>query len=223
MGDKMQRKVLIDLLKEELVKGSRTIFQKNLVQRGEGNVSVRIPETDEFLVTPTFNDYANMTTDDVVHMNFAGEQIGGIKTASSEYKLHIAIYKARPRVHAVIHTHSTYATMLAVARKHLPIILEEMVVWVGGEVRCADFGEANTEEIGTQAVKILGETNAILIANHGVLVCGRTIDHAIKTAELVEKMAFIYKGASDYGKAYEITEKSFAHFKKKFDDYYSTA
>jgi L-fuculose-phosphate aldolase len=212
----------IELLKKELVTASRKIFQKNLVQRGEGNLSIRVPNSDEFLVTPTYNDYENMTVDDVVHMNFEEKKISGILNASSEYRLHIAIYKARPKVYAVIHTHSPYATMLAVARKDLPMLLEEMVVWVGGRVKCADFTKANTKEIGDSAVNALGTNNAILIANHGVLVCGKDMDSAIKTAELVEKMAWIHKGAYDYGSVHEISQDSYDYFRKKFDEYYST-
>ncbi len=214
--------MLTQLLKEELVRGSKQIFNKKLVQRGEGNISIRIPDTNEFLITPTYNDYANMNTDDVVHMNFGGEKISGLQRASSEFRMHIEIYKNRPRVGAVIHTHSIYATMLAVARKDLPVLLEEMVVWVGGRVVCADFGEANTNEIGKQAVKALKDTNGILIANHGVLACGRNMNNAVKTAELIEKMARIYKGASEYGEVHTISDKSFQHFREKFDDYYST-
>ncbi len=212
----------VELLKKELVFASRKIYQKNLVQRGEGNLSIRIPNTNEFLVTPTYNDYENMTAEDVVHMDFAENKIGGVLNASSEYRLHIAIYKSRPKVNAVIHTHSPYATMLAVARKDLPMLLEEMVVWVGGRVKCADFTKANTREIGDSAVNALGNTNAILIANHGVLVCGKDMDSAIKTAELVEKMAWIYKGAHEYGSVHEISQESFEYFRKKFDEYYST-
>jgi L-fuculose-phosphate aldolase len=215
--------VLIDLLKKELVAASRTIYLKNLVQRGEGNLSIRIPDTDEFLVTPTYNDYENMTTDDVVHMNFKEEQISGSRKASSEYRLHISIYQARPKVNAVIHTHSPYATMMAVARIDLPMLLEEMVVWAGGKVKCADFSKANSSDIGPAAVKALTNNNAILIANHGVLVCGRDMDAAIKIAELVEKMALIHKGAHDYGKVHEISNDSYEYFRKKFDEYYSTS
>jgi L-fuculose-phosphate aldolase len=218
----MSDDVLTALLQEELVRASRTIFAKGLVQRGEGNVSVRHPGRDEFYVTPTFNDYANMTTSDVVHLNMAGEQLGGLKRASSEYRLHIAIYRARPRVGAVIHTHSNYATMLAVARMDLPILLEEMVVWVGGPVRCTAFGEANTEVIADRALETLGDTNALLLANHGVMVCGRSLEHAVKTAELVEKMAFIFKGASDLGQVHTISDQAFRYFRSKFDDYYAT-
>jgi L-fuculose-phosphate aldolase len=213
---------IIDLLKKELVFASRKVFQKNLCQRGEGNLSIRIPGTNEFLVTPTYNDYENMTIDDVVHMNIDGTKISGMRNASSEFKLHIAIYKARPKVNIVIHTHSPYATMMAVARKDLPPVLEEMVIWVGGPVKCASFTKANSVEIGDVAVEALGDTNAILLANHGVLVCGRNTEAALKTAELVEKMAWLYKGASDLGKAYEVSKEAFDSFKAKFDSDFST-
>ena len=108
-------------LKVDVVKGAKTIFHKGLVEIGEGNVSVRIPNRDELYITPTFNNYQEINEDDVVHLKFNGEQLSEGKQAFAEYRLHISIYKARPRAKCVIHTHSPYATMLSVARKGIPV------------------------------------------------------------------------------------------------------
>ncbi|MCP8305639.1 MAG: class II aldolase/adducin family protein, partial [archaeon] len=190
---------LKDRLRMDVVNGAKAIFHKGLVDIGEGNVSIRIPEEEELFITPTFSQYETMTEDDVVHLKFDGTQLSKGRRASTEYRLHVAIYKARPKARCVIHTHSPYATMLSVVRKKIPVVLEEMVVFLGGAVNISEFGRAHTYDIGERALKALGTTNAILLANHGVLVCGRTMEHAVKMAELVEKMAMIYWGSFQIG------------------------
>jgi L-fuculose-phosphate aldolase len=213
---------LMELLKLDVVKGAKACFDKELVQRGEGNISTRVPEMNRFLITPTYNDYERMTANDVVLMDFDGNQLTHQSSASSEYRLHISIYKYRPKVNAVIHTHSPYATMLAVTRKDLPILLEEMIIFAGGIVKCTRFEMANTIKIGDSALEALGINNAALLANHGVLICGRTMEHAIKTAELVEKMAKIYIGAHQLGPVFTVSDESYQHFREKFESLYAT-
>jgi L-ribulose-5-phosphate 4-epimerase len=122
----------LENLRQLVVDGSKHIYQAGLVQFGEGNVSVRIPGTDELLISPTMNDYENMSTADVVHLKFDGTQICSGKKASSEYRLHVGLYQARPLVQCVIHTHSPYASMFSIARKPIPVIYEEMVIFLGG-------------------------------------------------------------------------------------------
>lgn len=211
----------LDNLRMELVNGAKAIFSKGLVDVGEGNVSVRIPKKQELLITPTFNLYETMKKEDVVHLKFDGAQLSKGKCASSEYRLHVAIYKARPKAQCVIHTHSPYATMLSVARIKIPILLEEMVVFLGGEVNVSEFGRAHTDEMGEKPLRALSTTNAVLLANHGVLVCGRTVEHAIKMAELVEKMAKIFWGSSQIGEPVNISKEA-SRFKKIFDLNFAT-
>ncbi|MEE9586210.1 MAG: class II aldolase/adducin family protein, partial [Nitrososphaerales archaeon] len=165
---------------------------------------------------PTFNRYETMTKDDVVHLKFDGAQLSRGRHASTEYRLHVAIYRARPKARCVIHTHSPYAAMLSVVRRKIPILMEEMVLLLGGAVEVSEFGIAHTDDVGENALKALGTTNAVLLANHGVLVCGRTVEYAVKTAELVEKMAWIYWGSSQIGEPVIISEKAHS---KLIEDY----
>jgi len=212
----------LDRLKMDVVKGAKAIFRKGLVDIGEGNVSIRIPKKRELLITPTFNRYEVMAKDDVVHLRFDGTQLSKGKRASTEYRLHVAVYDARPRAQCVIHTHSPHATILSIARKKIPILMEEMVILLGGTVNVSEFGLAHTEGIGERAVKALGTTNAALLANHGVLVCGRTMEHTVKMAELVEKMAKIYWGSLQIGKPVVISKKTCPRFIEDFDSNFAT-
>ena len=209
-------------LRRKVVAGAKLIFSKGLVNVGEGNLSIRAHESEDLFITPTLNQYEEMIESDVVHLRFDGKQISEGKCASTEYRLHIAVYKARPKIRCVIHTHSLYATMFSVARKRIPVILEEMILFLGGSVNVSEFAPAHTDILGETVVNTLGVRNAILMANHGVLVCGRTMEYAVKTAELVEKIAMIYWGASQIGKPVTINKGVYSKLEKDFNSNVST-
>ena len=208
--------------RDDVLKGAKAIFSRGLVESGEGNVSARVPGKDEMFITPAFNDYGTLSKDDVVHIDFLGNKLSGGRNPSSEYRLHAAVYRARPGAMCVIHTHSTHAAMLSVTRSVIPVILEEMIIFLGGQVNVSKYAQANTDELGVNAVKAMGRSNGILMANHGVLVCGRSMEHAVKMAELVEKMANVYAGALRIGKPKTIPKKSFPKFLEHFESEFAT-
>ncbi len=210
-----------DQLRLDVVKGAKAIFTKGLVEAGEGNVSIRNGKKEELFITPSFNQYVTLKKEDIVHMDFKGNALSAGKLPSTEVKMHIAIYKSRPKVQAVIHTHSPHATMLSIIRKNIPIIMEEMYVFLGGSIDVSDFGEAHTGEIGQVALNALGIKNAALLANHGVIVCGKSIDHAVKFAELTEKLARIYWGSLQIGEPNLILEEHLERFQKLHDSLFA--
>ncbi|MFW9826969.1 MAG: class II aldolase/adducin family protein [Candidatus Thorarchaeota archaeon] len=210
-----------DQFRTEVVRGAKSIFVKGLVEAGEGNVSVRNGRKEEFFITPSFNQYETLKPNEIVHLNFEGVALSTGKLPSTEAKMHIAIYKSRPKVQAVIHTHSPFATMLSIVRKGIPIIMEEMYIFLGGSVDVSEFGEAHTTEIGDVALKALGIKNAALLANHGVIVCGKSLDHSIKFAELVEKLAKIYWGSLQIGNPNIISNKHLERFQKLFESLFA--
>lgn len=209
-------------LRSEVVRGAKLIFEKGLVQAGEGNISVRVPEKNEILITPTFNKYYDLTEDDIVHMKFNGAVLSQSRKPSSEYRLHVAVYEARPKVNAVIHTHSPYATMMSAARIKIPVLIEEQVIFLGGYVDISEFASAHTEEFSKNVVEALGTRNGTLMANHGDLLCGREMDHAVKMAELVEKLAWIHYGATMMGGTVTISERSCPMFIDEFEEKFAT-
>ncbi len=210
-----------DQVRIEVVRGAKAIFSKGLVEAGEGNVSVRNGKKEEFFITPSFNQYDTLKKDEIVHINFDGTPLSAGKLPSTEAKMHIAIYKSRPKVQAIIHTHSPFATMLSIVGKGIPIIMEEMHAFLGGSVDVSEFGKAQTGEIGEVALKALGIKNAALLANHGVIVCGKSLDHAVKFAELVEKLAKMYWGALQIGKPNIISEEHLERFQKIFNSLFA--
>jgi len=182
-----------DQLRMEVVKGAKAIFAKGLVEAGEGNVSVRNGKKEELFITPSFNQYNTLKKEEIVHLTFEGTPLSAGKLPSTEAKMHIAIYKSRPKVQSVIHTHSPFATMLSIVRKSIPIIM----------------------------LKALGIKNAALLASHGVIVCGKSLDHAIKFTELVEKLAKMYWGALQIGEPYIISQEHLDRFQKLFESLFA--
>lgn len=208
--------------RNEVLWGAKAIYERGLVDFGEGNVSVRNGKEKELFITPSFNNYETLIEDQIVHMNFEGIALSKGKLPSTEVKMHILIYQSRPKVHAIIHTHSPYATMLSVNQMGVPIIMEEQIAFLGGSIDISPFGEAHTEEIGQSALKALGIKNAALLANHGVIVSGKSIEHAVKFAELVEKLAKIYWGALQIGKPKVISEIQSTKFNKLFESLFAS-
>ena len=142
-------------LLQEVVKTAQIIHTKKLVEDGEGNVSIRLSK-NEILVTPTSTNYDLLTPEAIVRMDLDGNVIGSSKIPSTEVKMHLAIYKDRPKVNCVIHNHSTYVSMISVLRKNIPIIMEQQIIFLGGEIVCTDITEAHTAEMGEVAIKALG-------------------------------------------------------------------
>ena len=173
-----------------------------LVAATSGNVSMRL-EGDEkeglIAVTPAGTDYETMTPEDIVVVDYDVDVIEGDTVPSSESLTHVAVYKARSDISAVIHTHSIYASVLAVAGVPLPPILDELIAYLGGPVEVAEYGFPSTEDLGEKAIQAMGERNAVFIRNHGVLAAGRDMPDALRACELVERAAQIYIQARALG------------------------
>ena len=118
--------------------------------------------------------------------------------------MHAAVYKEREEVGAVVHTHSPYATSFAVNREPIPIILIEMIPFLGGDMLVADFAMPGTEDVGREALKVLKGRNACLMSNHGVLAVGENLEQAHIRAIYAEDAAKIYSLAKSNGQVKEV-------------------
>jgi L-fuculose-phosphate aldolase len=121
-----------------------------------------------------------------------GKVIEGDRNPSVEKKMHLRVYKERNDVNAIIHAHSIYSTILSTLNLSLPPIMEELVPYIGGEVLCADYGEAGTDELAEGVIKGLEERNAVLLSNHGNLCCGSHLEGAYTVLQYLERGARIY-------------------------------
>ena len=178
----------IQMLLKDLLDVCRTLNSGKLTIGTWGNFSIRSGDTS-FIITPSGMDYDTLCENDFVLVDLEGTVIEGIRVPSIETKLHSAVYKARKDVHAIAHTHSDYAKSFSIARKPIGPFSEDMVQIVGGQVNVSEYCLPGTEELGKAAAAALGDHNAVLLANHGLVAVGRDIKEAVKTAEVVERNA----------------------------------
>lgn len=189
----------VEKARERVAKFSQRMAASHLVLGTWGNVSCRLPRENMVVITPSGVPYENLRPNMTVVLNRQGGVEEGELKPSSEAKVHLAIYDARSDVGAVVHTHSPFASALAVAQAPIPPILEDMAALIGGEVSVAQYAMAGSDQLATYTVQALGDRNAVLLANHGVVAVGRDLDEAFSVCMMVERCAHIYLAAKQMG------------------------
>jgi L-fuculose-phosphate aldolase len=169
-----------------VLEAGQRLVEEGLVARTWGNVSIRV-EGDKMLITPSGRKYEELTAEDMVPVDLkTGKHEGPLKP-SSEKGLHREIYRSRPEIHAVIHTHQMNASTVAAARREVPPILDDMAQIIGPSVRVADYALPSTKKIVRTTVKALKGRMAALMANHGAVCVGRDMEEAFVVCQVLEK------------------------------------
>ena len=202
-------------VKQKLNDVARLSYEMALFAGTSGNLSMYDPDTGTMTITPSSIAYEILEAEDMVIMTLDGEIIEGKHRPSSEWRMHAAVYKSRPEIKAVIHTHSPYATSFAVNGEIIPIILIEMIPFIGGEVPLAKFALPGTEEMGLEALKVMEESQACLLANHGVIAIGESLEQAHLRAIYVEDAAKIYSLAKSNGEVQLVPEEYVVAMKER--------
>ncbi len=178
------------------------MYHRGLVGAYSGNASLRLegvgPE-GKLLVTPTHHPYYRLKPEELVVVDLEGQPLTGGLKPSSETKLHLEIYRQRQDAGAVVHTHSIYASAAAVAGREIPSIIDEMIFTLGGNVRISDYAFPGTDELAQAAFRALGDRNAALLRNHGVVGVGPDIWEALEVCDLVERLAKIFVLSQSFG------------------------
>jgi L-fuculose-phosphate aldolase len=193
-------------VKDQVLDTAKTMLRKGLVEGTAGNISARMPD-GSICITPSSVDYDAMTLEDLCLIDLDGEVIEGERGPSSEKLLHTAIYKAFDDVQSVIHSHPVYATMFAITRKPIPPCIDEFSIYVGGEVPVTEYGQSGTQDVGDNAVAVLADRGAALLANHGMVAVGPSPARALHITALVERSAQIVWGAMLLGDIHELPAK----------------
>lgn len=188
-------------MKKEIQEMALQAYQENLMAGTSGNVSMYDAEGGIMGITPTNSSYLTMRPEDVVLMHLDGTIVEGELKPSSEWRLHAGIYAEIPEAAAVIHTHSPHATSFAVNHETIPLVLVEMLPFLGGDIPLAEFGMPGTPEVGEHAVAAMKQPCrfACLLANHGVVAFGKNLAQAYIRAVYVEDAAKIYHMARQIG------------------------
>ena len=176
----------------------RQLAAGGLIAGQDGNISVRLGR-DRVLVTPTGLVKSLLTGGDMVEVDATGRRRGGRRNASSELDLHLRILAQRPDVGAVVHAHPPMATGFAVAGEEIPANLLPELIFLVGQVPIVPYGTPGTPELGDRVVPYLEGHDALLLANHGAVTMGRTLDQAWIRMESLEHAARIIVAARAVG------------------------
>lgn len=193
-------------LRKEMVEFGVKAYQHGFVTETEGNISARV-DKGRVLVSPSHIPYEQRTTEDMVLLDLEGNVLKGERRPTSEHRLHLAIYRAREDVGAVLHAHPLYSSVLAVAHEPLRPILDEMIPYLGGVVEVADFAPSGSQELADAVLKGLGSKAAVILANHGTVCTGKNLSRAFQTTKYVEKWSHITILAMMVGKLKTIPEE----------------
>lgn len=187
--------MLLARLRAEVVGVGRRLLQTGLVVGTSGNVSARDPETGYVAISPSGMEYDRIDSEDVPVVDARGRPVEGRRRPSTELPTHLIVYQQRPDVGAIVHTHSTYATVLAVLGWSLPPILGEAAAVLGGEVRVGEYATTGSELLGRYTVEALEGRQAALMRNHGAIAVGHDLMEALHVAWVLESTARIYWAA----------------------------
>lgn len=185
-------------LHDDVLATAKRMLQTGLVSGTSGNVSARL-EDGTVCITPSSVPYDTMTLGDLTVIDMEGNQLSGEKNPSSEWQLHTHVYQRYDEIGSVIHCHPVNATMFAVTRRPIPPVIDEFTMYVGGEVPVCDYAPSGTPELADNAADKLEQVGAALLANHGMVVAGPSLDRALHIATLVERAAGIVAGAEKLG------------------------
>lgn len=179
----------LEALREELVRLHAELPRHGLVVWTGGNVSARDPETGLVAIKPSGVRYEDLTAEGMIVVDLDGQVVEGDLHPSSDTASHLYIYRHRPDVNGIVHTHSRFATAFAAVGRSIPVYLTAQADEFGGEIPCAGFALIGDEAIGAQVVEGIGRSPAILLKNHGVFTVGPTALAAVKAAVMVEDVA----------------------------------
>ncbi len=211
----------VETLKDKVARGTRILFEMGLVDY-HGHLSARIPGTRDLLIKPALVSLREVKAEDVVRVNFdeyakqlpeTERRLSGIQEAVREIQLppretiiHAAVMQARPDVHGVVHTHQLFATAFGAAGKEIRPV----------HITAAAFGKGTpildkadlilSEEDGKEVAEALGDANALLLRNHGVVIVGGSVEEAVSNAVYLERAAQMHLIASLVGEARALPE-----------------
>jgi L-ribulose-5-phosphate 4-epimerase len=180
---------VLEQLKEELVTLHLELPRYQLVVWTGGNVSARDPETGLVAIKPSGIRYEHLRPEHIVVVDLEGKVVEGDLNPSSDTASHLYIYRQRPDVGGVVHTHSAYATAFAALGRPIPVVLTAIADEFGGPIPCGGFALIGDESIGKVVVESIGSSSAVLLKNHGVFTIGKNAEAAVKAAVMTEDNA----------------------------------
>ncbi len=204
-------------LRLALIQTCLDMASQNLSFGTSGNASVRFDQ-DTLLITPTGQEYVSLQIEDIVALKLDGRYFGP-HPPSSEWRFHRDILQARDDVHAIVHTHSPFATALACEGQGIPPFHYMVAIAGGKDIRCADYATFGTQQLSANALKALEDRQACLLSNHGQIALGKDLKTALKMAGEVETLAAMYWRSRQGGTPVLLDDAEMERFLVKFKTY----
>lgn len=193
-------------LRQQIIEAGRRLYDKGFVASNDGNISARVDE-NSIIITPTGICKGDLTTDQLIKVDNTGKVISGVLKPTSEMKMHLAVYNKRSDVKAIVHAHPQKATAFAVAGLELDKLTLPEVIFTLGKISSAKYGTPSTHQVPESVEKVIGSSDAVLLANHGALTVGESVMEAYFKMETLEHFAAITINARLIGGERELNEQ----------------
>ncbi len=211
---------MLERLRREICELNRLLRREGLVAWTSGNVSGRDPETGLVAIKPSGVRYDSLTPEDIALVDLDGRTAWGEKSPSVDTATHLYIYRHRPDVNGVVHTHSNYATAFAAVGEPILVYLTAIADEFGGPIPVGAYAQIGEEAIGREIIRSIGASPAILMKNHGVFTVGPTPQEAVKAAVMVEDVACTVYLALQMGRPDEIPDEEVSRAHRRYAEKY---
>jgi len=210
--------MLLEKERSEVVRFGRKMLAARLTSGTGGNLSIFAQGEGLVAISPSGIEYDDMEPGDVPVVDCAGVTVEGTRKPSSELGFHLSLYRQRPDIRAVVHTHSVYATTMACLHWEIPAV-HYLVAFSGRKVPLAPYATFGSEELAAHVAATIGDYNAVLLANHGLVTVGSNLATAFAVAEEIELVAQIYYQAKCIGSPVIVPEREMSKVIEKFASY----
>lgn len=212
--------MLLESLRGEVLEAAMSLRKFGLVWMAGGTICARDPESGLVAVTPSGLDYDELTPADMIVVDMNMKVVDGRYRPSVATNLWTAILRARPEMHAIVHSHSPYATAFSVAGREIPMITETQADWFGQPVKVARYAHIEDDHFVTAPVEVLGDGFGVLLGQHGPITVGKNLHHALERAVTLEEAAKTYIAAAALGPVPELTieqsRRSFDYYQNRY-------
>lgn len=210
--------MLLQEERQKIVDYGKKLLSSQLTTAFGGNLSIFNRELNLVAIKPSGVDYTLMSPEDVVVVTPQGQIADGALKPSSELRFHLALYQVRADVNAVVHTHQVHATTIACLNRELPPV-HYLIAFSGDKVPLAPYATYGSLALSDNIVNSIGQYNACLMANHGLVTVGSCIEQAFTTAEMIELVAHLYIQACSIGQPVMLTSDQAWEAADKFKTY----
>ncbi len=208
----------IHKVKQEICDIGDRLYKRGFAAANDGNISCRVGE-NQVVCTPTMISKGFMKPDDLCVVDMAGKQVGGKRKMTSEIKLHLAIMKERPEIKSVVHCHPPHATAFGIAREPVPMcVLPEVEIFLG-DVPIAKYEIPGSQEFANTILPFVHKANVIILANHGTVSFGETVERAYWWTEILDaycRMLMLARGLGSINYFTEPEAKALLELKEKW-------